>query len=270
MRALDEICVDYRVIVEEQELDLYAAVIDPAKLLVLDPEYQRNYDAMIDLAPEESRGSGPARNFAWDHARAAGHTAHWTVDDNIRKWLYLNRNVKRRFGDGSVFRMMENFALRYENVVMAGPNYKSFVPRKERRPYPITVNTRIYSCNLIVGDPKGMRWRGRWNEDTILSLDMLKVGWCTILFNAFQQNKLATMTMRGGNTDEIYADGTLRKSQMLVAAHPDVAKLKWRWGRWHHIVDYRPFRGNKLVRREGVEHAPAPELRIVPWHGAAA
>jgi hypothetical protein len=29
--------------------------------------------------------------------------------------------------------------------------------------------------------------------------------------------------------------------------------MVWRFCRWHHHVNYRPFKKNKLVRREGVE-----------------
>jgi hypothetical protein len=82
-----------------------------------------------------------------------------------------------------------------------------------------------------------------------LSLRVLKAGWCTVLFNAFLQDKQTTLSMRGGNTDTIYVDGTLAKSQQLVAMHPDVARLVWKYHRWHHYVDYRPFKANRLVRR---------------------
>ena len=44
-------------------------------------------------------------------------------------------------------------------------------------------HSRIYSCNLIRTDIP-YRWRGRYNEDTILSLDILRGGHCTLLFNA--------------------------------------------------------------------------------------
>jgi hypothetical protein len=62
--------------------------------------------------------------------------------------------------------------------------------------------------------------------------------------------------MKGGNTDDFYAiEGTLAKSQMLADLHPDVASVVWRFNRWHHHVDYRPFKQNKLIRR--------PNLKIV-------
>jgi hypothetical protein len=59
--------------------------------------------------------------------------------------------------------------------------------------------------------------------------------------------------MRGGNTDELYRNGTLEKSRMLVRLHPDVTSLVWKFNRWHHHVDYRPFKRNKLIRRPDIE-----------------
>jgi hypothetical protein len=88
------------------------------------------------------------------------------------------------------------------------------------------------------------------NEDTDLSLRVLKAGFVTIQFNAFLQGKMATQSQAGGYTKEFYSkEGTLRKSKMLVDEHPDVAEIAWRFGRWHHYVDYGPFKNNKLIRR---------------------
>jgi hypothetical protein len=82
---------------------------------------------------------------------------------------------------------------------------------------------------------------------------MLKDGWCTIQFNAFLQMKLRTQTVKGGNTAEFYAkEGTLPKSKMQVDLHPDVSKIVWRFQRWHHLVDYTPFKRNKLRRKSGL------------------
>jgi hypothetical protein len=37
---------------------------------------------------------------------------------------------------------------------------------------------------------------------------------------------------------------------MLVDQHSDVSRLVWRYDRWHHEVDYRSFRKNKLILKD--------------------
>lgn len=251
-RALETMSVPYFIVVEDQEFDSYASVIDSKKVLILDKTYQRDYVTLDDLGDIKSKGPGPARNFAWDHSIALGYDWHWVMDDNIRKFCRLNENLKVQVADGTVFRCMEDFVLRYQNVGMAGPNYRYLAKRKQNLP-PFIKNTRIYSCNLIRNDLP-FRWRGRYNEDTDLSLKILKASYCTIQFNAFLQDKMTTQTCKGGNTDDFYAkEGTLPKSRMLVKAHPDVANLVWKFRRPHHHVDYRSFKSLALVLRPGLK-----------------
>jgi len=250
-KALEMMGVPYLVVVEEQERAEYEAVIDPKKVLVLDPVYQRDYDTFDDLGSSKSKGPGAARNFIWEHSISEGHEWHWTMDDNIFKFYRFNRNRQIPVSDGACIAAMEDFCLRYTNVAMAGPNYFMFAPRKIKVP-PFVTNTRIYSCNLIRNDVP-YRWRGRYNEDTDLSLRMLKGGWCTVQFNAFLQHKSPTQKIKGGNTAEFYAkEGTLEKSKMQVRMHPDCSRLVWRFGRWHHYVDYSRFK-TKLIRKPEVE-----------------
>lgn len=252
IRALERMRVPHFVVIEEQEFDAYSAVIDPARILVLDKKYQLDYDTFDDLGESKGVGPGAARNFVWDDSIRRGFAWHWVMDDNISGFYRLNHNLKVPVSDGTIFRCMEDFCLRYSNVAMAGPNYFMFASRKSQMP-PFVMNTRIYSCNLIRNDVP-FRWRGRYNEDTDLSLRMLKAGWCTVQFNAFLQFKMTTQKVKGGNTAEFYAkEGTVPKSKMIVAMHPDVARLTWRFGRAHHHVNYGPFKKTKLVRARGVE-----------------
>lgn len=258
VRYLERMGIPHYLIVEADEAAAYGKVINPTytTLLELDPAYQRDYDPLCALPPGASRGSGPARNFAWDHARANGAARHWVVDDNIAGFYRYQHNRKILALTHTFFDAMEDFTDRYENVLMSGPHYEHFVLRYAKHP-PFLLNSRIYSCNLIQTNAP-FHWRGRYNEDTILSLDMLKAGYCTVLFIAFLQNKVATQRLQGGNTDELYRDGTLAKSQMLVRAHPDVARLVRKWNRWHHHVDYGPFKHNKLKRRDDIEIPTEP------------
>ena len=241
-RYLERMAVPYHIVVEPQEYGRYAAVIDPRRILVL---------------PFSNLGQGsiPARNWVWDHALTKGYRRHWILDDNIEGFYRYNRNVKRLCLTGSIFKAAEEFTDRYSNVYLSGFHYESFVHSKTKRS-PFQLNTRIYSCILIRNDCRH-RWRGRYNEDTDLSLRVLKDGFPTILFNAFLAKKDGTMSCKGGNTDELYRqdlafDGRLEMARSLQRQHPDVTKIVWRWNRWQHQVDYRPFAGNKLIRRPGL------------------
>lgn len=250
-KALEHMGVPYKIIVEDHEYEQYKQVIDPAKILVLPFEYLVDYDTCDDLGMTKSVGPGAARNFAWDHAAAIGAKRHWVMDDNLDAFHRLNRNIKAEVESGTIFRIAEQFVDRFTNVPVAGFNYYSFCKSTDAVP-PLILNTRIYSC-LLIENAAPYRWRGRYNEDTDLSLRVLKDGHCTIQFNAFLQGKVTTQRMKGGNTEEFYRqEGTLAKSQMLANLHPDVAEVVWKFNRWHHHVDYRPFKRNKLVMRDGL------------------
>jgi hypothetical protein len=250
-KALDRINVPYYIVVEAHERDQYAEVIDPAKVLVLPDGYLRNYDTCDEVGEDRGKGPGAARNFCWDHSMSLGHARHWVMDDNIASFNRLNRNLMVKVTSGAIFKASEDFVDRYENVAIAGFNYDFFAKAKEALPA-FVMNTRIYSC-LLIKNNIPFRWRGRYNEDTDLSLRVLKAGLCTVQFNAFLQEKATTQTMRGGNTDEFYAkEGTLPKSQMIADLHPDVADVVWRFNRWHHHVDYSPFKGNQLIKKQGI------------------
>lgn len=257
MKALDEMGLDYRVIIEEVDLNDYSKVFNAEKLLILPEYYKETYDKFwSDEKCGGRTGPGAARNFAWDISIQEGFSHHWVMDDNLDAFHRLNRNVKAESRTGAIFRAMEDFTLRYSNVAISGPNYYSFVKKNDAVP-PFITNTRIYSCLLIRNDIP-YRWRGTYNEDTDLSLRALKDGWCTIQFNAFLQGKVTTQRMSGGNTEEFYKnEGTLNKSQMLVDMHPDCSKVVWKFNRLHHEVDYKRFKQLLKYREDFI--APAFE-----------
>lgn len=248
-KALERIGVPYSIVVEPQEAERYKAVIDPAKVLVL---------------PFSDQGSIPTRNWIWDHARQSGAEWHWCVDDNIAWFARFNRNARIPVGSGTIFRAAEDFVNRYENVGQAGFQYWMFAVRRVGNMPPFYLNTRCYSCILLRNDID-YQWRGTFNEDTDLSLQLLSDGWCTILFNAFLCHKQATMSMKGGNTerylglaklaaaDGYEGDGRTHMARELAERWPDIVKVTTKWGHDQHQVDYSGFANNRLIRKPGVE-----------------
>jgi len=240
-KALEKIKVPYHIVIEPQEYEEYAKVIDKDKILVL---------------PFSNLGQGsiPARNWVWEHSKKLGFKRHWILDDNIKGFRIYNNNRRIRVDSGNIFVAAEDFVDRYENIGMAGFQYTYFCPDDGSRMYPYMLNTRIYSCILLKNDLPH-RWRGKYNEDTDLSLRILKDGHCTLLFYIFLCDKMGTLKMKGGNTDYVYIDGDNRFkfAKSLKEQHPDVVEIVWRYNRWHHKVDYRPFKKNKLIRKKGLK-----------------
>lgn len=232
--------VPFRLVVEPQEADAYAAEHGRDILLVL---------PFSNLG----KGSIPARNFVWEHSISAGTTRHWILDDNIlgawRRW----KARKIPCEAGPALRAAEEFVDRYENIAVAGLNYYMFSANRMKQP-PFVLNVHVYSCLLIKNDLPH-RWRGRYNEDTDLCLQVLADGWCTVLFNAFLVWKMTTMTMKGGNSAELYkGDGRLKMARSLERAWPGVVETKRRFQRPQHVVkdSWRKF-DTQLIRRKDVD-----------------
>ena len=251
-KSLSRMKVPHYIVIEPQDEEAYDKALDKFNI--------RDYVTLI-VAPFSNHGDGPgrARNFAWDHSISIGADKHWVLDDNISDFYRLHQNYRIRVESGVIFKAAEDFVDRFENVPISGFQYRFFIAPNQSYP-PYVKNTRIYSTLLIDNNCKH-RWRGRYNEDTDICLRVLKDGDCTIQFNAFLQGKAATQTVKGGNTEEFYhkegieknvwidgvnAEGTRNKSEMLVRMHPDVARMVWRYKRWHHYVDYSPFKKNEL------------------------
>ena len=160
-KALEEMKCQYYIIVDKTEYSTYKEVTNDLYGTVLEQpqKYYDDYDMFWDDGNKVT-GPGAARNYAWDHSIMHGdYKFHWVMDDNIGGFVRLNRNTKLKCTSPSIFKAMEDFVERYDNIAMAGPNYRFFASQNSAMP-PYIKNTRIYSCNLIRNDTP-YRWRGR-------------------------------------------------------------------------------------------------------------
>lgn len=213
--------VPFHLVVEPQESEDYAALYGEEHILIL---------------PFSNPGSViPARNWIKSHATANGYLRHWQLDDNIR---HLERRWKGKripTDAGVILAASEDFTDRYENIAVLGLAYEMFVPDGEKLP-PFYLNVHVYSCCLILNSLPH-KWRGQYNEDTDYCLQVLADGWCTVLINAFQAEKVSSMVMKGGNTQTLYqGDGRLKMARSLERMWPGVVETKRRYGRPQHVV----------------------------------
>lgn len=251
-KILTRMGISHKFFVEENEYDNYCQHIGEANVVRM---------PFHDLG----QGSIPARNFIWDWAREREYARHWVVDDNIRSFTRISLNRRLTVYGGGFFQAMENFVDRYENIALAGPHHDGFIYDRYATLSPFMVNKRVYSCILI--DTKlNYRWRGRYNEDTDLSLRVLKDGWCTLLFRSLAMHKMSTVgtksgnAMKGGNTDNVYNEDTTRLAfaQALADLHPDVVKIVHKFNRWHQTVNYDGFK-TQLKLKPGIVYEPVDD-----------
>ncbi len=215
--------INFHLVVEPQEADAYSERFGIDKIYVL---------------PFSNLGQGsiPARNWVWEHSKEKGYKRHWIIDDNIRHFRRYYKGKRIACNAGFAFMAVEDFTDRYENIGISGMNYTTFVINRRIPEKPFTHNVSVYSC-MLINNQMSYRWRGKYNEDTDLCLQVLSGGWCTILTNAFMIDKQRTMISKGGNTDELYqGDGRLKMARSLERMWPGVVQTKRRWKRPQHRI----------------------------------
>lgn len=242
-RALTARClmtegVPFRLVCEEEEREQYAELVGDERLLIL---------------PESNNGLFWSRNWIKDYATAAGAERHWQLDDNIIEFRRLYRGERIPCAAGIALRACEDFSDRYTNVAISGLNYQMFVTSQTKKPF--VTNVHVYSCTLVNNEIPH-RWRLLYNDDTDICLQVLADGWCTVLLNVFMANKMRTMTISGGNTDDLYriSDGRLKMARALERMWPGVVTTERRFGRPQHVIKdaWKKF-DTPLQLKEGVD-----------------
>lgn len=256
------------------------------KVLMLNHRYKEEYEDRYDLLEgkcdfnRDWKGPGPARNFAWDHSMGlvddngdkipegvrTCHKRHHVMDDNMIGGFYRGYigGVRISCPPAPLLRSIEDFADQYENLGITGTGYR-FESVEGTVKKPFFCNGRIYSHSCILNDMKDkygnpLRWRCAMNEDTVLSIDAMEAGYCTVEHKWATNGKEGTQTSKGGNNSTEYKErGTYGKTLMLIEYCADletshlvkggqnIAKFKSYSkdninSRSHHIVNYDWFK----------------------------
>jgi hypothetical protein len=255
INTLEDMGVNFYICVEPKEYENYSSnpKIDKNKILVLPENFS-----------ERGQGAVPVRNFCWEHSVEMGYEKHWQLDDNIQWFYRWNQNVQKKVRDGVFFRIMEDFSDRYENIGLTSCQYKSFIPGIDTGRKQFIVNTRAYSCILInsklLDERLDERWRGRYNDDTDLSLRVLSTGdLTTVNFHTLLSGKQTSGSMKGG-MQEIYENhshsGYQKKFDSLKEQWGDIVTLTNKRhvdGRPHHVIQYTKLFTQKLKLKDGVQ-----------------
>lgn len=264
MKFLLEDRVPFFLVVEPQEADAYGARFGYENLLRL--PWTGNDRTRQQFTKERSIENGgliAARNWIKEHAIALGAQRHWQLDDNIRHIRRMTQGKRIRCQAGVALAAVEDFVDRYDNIAIAGLNYKMFALRSGTVGAipPFYSNCHVYSCSLVLNSLPH-RWRIAYNDDTDICLQVLADGWCTLLVNAFLIEKMRTMAVKGGNTDDLYqGDGRLKMARSLERLWPGVVETKRRFRRPQHVIkdSWRKF-DTPLKLKAGVNLDALPKI----------
>lgn len=270
-KRLAEFNVSHFLVLHKEQIEEYKKYFTPemkkyTTILQFDDDYKLKYETCDNIPHRiKNAGSGAERNFAWDYSIKLGAKAHWLMDDNMyffyikginpknNTYIRVACNSKEIFQEK--FKKGEEFFDKYENLLMIELTEDNFIINKSK--YNHRLNTRCFSCNLIYNDMP-IRWRGRYNEDVILSFDIMKAGYCIASFyGGILKNKISTREARGGNhaknkndKESIYDDGenykysSVDKTNLLLNVYPEYFKKVIKYGRVHH--EYLKSKINEL------------------------
>jgi hypothetical protein len=225
--------VPFSLVVHPEEADVYAA--------------RFGADRILQLPFPKCGYAVPARCWIMEHSIAQGDARHWQLDDNMRMFRRRYRGKRIPVAAGVALRLTEDFTDRYANVALSAIQYTMFVIAKMP---PFYVNAHVYSCTLV-NNAIPYRWRGRYNDDTDLTLQVLAGGWCTLVVNAVMVDKMRTLTMKGGMAGVYAGDGRLAMARALERVWPGVVTTirrfkrpqHWVRNQWQHFdtpLQYRP------------------------------
>ena len=233
-KQFEQAGIDYLIAVEPQEEQEYINALGKQRVLVLP-------FANLGL------GSYPARNYCWEHAKNRGAKYHWLFDDNIqafKKWINGKRKNITDINLGLLF--IEQNANK-TNVDITGyfePNFTVNIPK-----VPFRYQCHVYSAMLIKNDLP-YRWRIKYNEDVDLCLQVLHGGGTTSQCYYYMADKVSTANkMKGGNQTDLYKGNepkkNLLKAKMIEAQWPQYSKTVIRFGRHHHLINWKVFKKKK-------------------------
>lgn len=226
--------IDYLIAVEPQEYDLYCNKLGANRVLKL---------------PFSNLGLGsyPARNYCWEHAKSKGYKYHWLFDDNIqcfKKWIDGKRKSIEDINLALLF--VESYS-RKTNIDILGFEEPNFVVKAPKKAF--KNNCHVYSA-MLIKNSLHYRWRLKYNEDVDLCLQVLHNGGTTASCVYYMADKVSTsVKQKGGNQTELYQGNApkknLLKAKMLEAVWPQYAKTVIRFGRHHHLIDWKQFKKNE-------------------------
>jgi hypothetical protein len=218
-RGRHDICVTTKALIAEGVP--FHVVVEPHEAVA----YQQHFQSVL-VMDESHRGVAYARTWMKNHAHRNGHLYHWQIDDNIRGVYVRNGTRNERTTYTNILGCAERYVDRFTNIGQASFIYRSFAFAATRE---VEINRLCASCMLIRNDLP-IHFRPDLISDTDFSLQLLHLGFCTVVFQDMMIDKIESCVMKGGCT-EIQHSRREHYYLGLTRAWPGVFRLRYRKGR---------------------------------------
>jgi len=189
-KILSKMKIHHFMFVESDEYELYNNWINQ--------EYCQLINSGYNYSKELNEGGQHIRNFIIEYWLERGEEFIWMLDDNIKKYLRLWRGNKIEIESKEIFTSIEHYISHFDNIGLCSHNINGFVNGNGRRDC-ITKNGKHFS-SLLINIRTGLRFRFKYNEDHILSIDNLCSGYQTLCFNHIMYDKPTSGKQKGGNS----------------------------------------------------------------------
>jgi ParB-like chromosome segregation protein Spo0J len=195
-------------------------LIDDAQpfYIVVEPQDRNSYvqefgpDYVLTME-ENDRGIAYARNYCKDHSISQGDPYHWQIDDDLKNFLFRSDSKNTACAPREVLCPVEDYVDSYGNVGMAGLKHSLFAWSAKKE---IEFNKQVCTCGLF-NNSVDAKWRDGVIEDTDYSMQVLSLGWCSVLFNRLLYDPPPASTNSGGNNASGHYDKYLSLLEGLQA-----------------------------------------------------
>jgi len=205
----------------------------PFKIVCEPQEYSAYYDrvgpARVIRLPKNNQGLAFSRQFIKQYSTDCGDEYHWQMDDDIRSFLFRKKGGHEILPAQEALKQVEQEVLRYNNIGQAGMNQNSWPPNCDR---PIVVNGLPVQSFLVNNSVKA-EFRLRRLNDMDFTMQILREGWCSLMFDLLRTNCPPIGTNAGGLHDVYQKKEILLESmRQIVKDNPSMSIEQDEKG-WH-------------------------------------
>jgi len=172
--------IDFFIVVEPQDKDSYLEKFEKEQVLVMD---------------KDDKGIAYARNFCKRHSVSLGDKFHWQIDDDMKTFMKRVNKKNTRCDAIDVLFPIEHYIEEYVNIGMAGAKHSLFAWSANNE---VEFNKQICGCGLF-NNQTNATWCEGVIEDTDYSMQVLSLGYCSVVFNRLLFDTPPASTNEGGN-----------------------------------------------------------------------